>query len=184
MVEIKKKVTLRKKVADSADSRPPASPNVTPGNGSANQHSQGTKDTPPTSHSKNAMWIVGLAIIIIAVVLILVKRNHDGRQDANSQQADTSISNEATASQPTDTTQFAADADNEASADAPVQESKQMNNESNSSGLNTDSINEKAKQVIRGDFGNGNARKEALGDQYDVIQARVNEIYHQNDDHF
>lgn len=38
-------------------------------------------------------------------------------------------------------------------------------------------IEEKAKQVIRGDFGNGIERKKALGDEYKEIQKRVNELY-------
>ncbi len=39
------------------------------------------------------------------------------------------------------------------------------------------SLEEKVKQVIRGDFGNGLERKRALGDEYAVIQAKVNELY-------
>ncbi len=38
---------------------------------------------------------------------------------------------------------------------------------------------ENAKRVIRGDFGNGKERKDRLGDSYEEIQAKVNEIYHQ-----
>jgi cytoskeletal protein RodZ len=38
------------------------------------------------------------------------------------------------------------------------------------------SIDEKVNQVLRGDFGNGLDRKRALGDEYAVIQAKVNEI--------
>lgn len=39
------------------------------------------------------------------------------------------------------------------------------------------SVEEKAKQVIRGDFGNGTDRKQALGAEYAAIQAKVNEMY-------
>jgi len=39
------------------------------------------------------------------------------------------------------------------------------------------SLEEKVKQVIRGDFGNGLERKRALGDEYAEIQAKVNEFY-------
>ena len=39
------------------------------------------------------------------------------------------------------------------------------------------SVEDKAKQVIRGDFGNGADRKQALGAEYDAIQAKVNELY-------
>lgn len=37
-------------------------------------------------------------------------------------------------------------------------------------------IDELARRVIAGEFGSGNARKNALGDKYDAVQARVNEI--------
>lgn len=36
---------------------------------------------------------------------------------------------------------------------------------------------ENAHRVIRGDFGNGQVRKDALGDKYQEIQNKVNEIY-------
>ena len=38
------------------------------------------------------------------------------------------------------------------------------------------SVNELAKEVIQGKYGNGEDRKKALGDRYDEVQARVNEI--------
>lgn len=37
-------------------------------------------------------------------------------------------------------------------------------------------IDELARRVIAGQFGSGDARKNALGDKYDAVQARVNEI--------
>lgn len=37
-------------------------------------------------------------------------------------------------------------------------------------------INELARRVIAGEFGSGDARKNALGDKYDAVQKRVNEI--------
>lgn len=39
------------------------------------------------------------------------------------------------------------------------------------------SIEENAKRVIRGEFGNGQPRKKKLGDKYSEIQNRVNEMY-------
>ena len=39
------------------------------------------------------------------------------------------------------------------------------------------SVAEKARQVIRGDFGNGKDRMQALGAEYAEIQAKVNEMY-------
>ena len=40
----------------------------------------------------------------------------------------------------------------------------------------TDDIDKLANDVINGVFGNGDARRAALGDKYDAVQARVNEI--------
>lgn len=35
------------------------------------------------------------------------------------------------------------------------------------------------QDALAGKYGNGDERKEALGDDYDVIQARINEHYNQ-----
>ena len=43
--------------------------------------------------------------------------------------------------------------------------------------LPSGSIENKARQVISGAFGNGSDRKQALGDEYVAIQAKVNELY-------
>jgi preprotein translocase subunit SecF len=48
---------------------------------------------------------------------------------------------------------------------------------SSNSVLPIGSIEEKARQVISGAFGNGADRKQALGEDYAEIQAKVNEIY-------
>ena len=37
-------------------------------------------------------------------------------------------------------------------------------------------VAELARRVIAGEFGNGDARRAALGSLYDAVQARVNEI--------
>lgn len=41
------------------------------------------------------------------------------------------------------------------------------------------SVEENARRVIRGDFGNGKVRKDNLGSSYSEIQSRVNEMYRQ-----
>ena len=41
------------------------------------------------------------------------------------------------------------------------------------------SVEENARRVIRGDFGNGKVRKDKLGASYSEIQSRVNEMYRQ-----
>lgn len=40
-----------------------------------------------------------------------------------------------------------------------------------------ENVEAKAKQVIRGDFGNGYVRKQKLGSEYTSIQNKVNEMY-------
>lgn len=42
--------------------------------------------------------------------------------------------------------------------------------------ISTKSVDELAQEVIQGKYGNGDARKKALGSRYDEVQARVNEI--------
>lgn len=56
---------------------------------------------------------------------------------------------------------------------------KEPSNKGNQSSAVADqgSLEEKVKQVIRGDFGNGKDRMQALGAEYAAIQAKVNEMY-------
>lgn len=60
-----------------------------------------------------------------------------------------------------------------------IKSKEKLNLIENQSGKSTvqNNVEEKAKQVIRGDFGNGKERKLALGPEYGVIQAKVNEMY-------
>ena len=43
-------------------------------------------------------------------------------------------------------------------------------------GAATVDIDALARAVINGDYGNGQARKDALGSNYDAVQKRVNEM--------
>ncbi len=45
------------------------------------------------------------------------------------------------------------------------------------SSLPSGSLEQKAKEVIRGNYGNGIERKQKLGEQYTEIQGKVNEMY-------
>lgn len=49
-----------------------------------------------------------------------------------------------------------------------------------SSDINNKSVDELAKEVIAGKYGNGDARKTALGSRYGEVQAKVNEILNGN----
>ena len=48
----------------------------------------------------------------------------------------------------------------------------------NNENTNSD-IEQKALDVIRGKYGNGNERKEKLGSDYSAVQKKVNELYKQ-----
>lgn len=55
----------------------------------------------------------------------------------------------------------------------PDSSDKELEREVN---LNSNDIEALANEVIRGNFGNGQTRKELLGDNYQQVQDRVNEI--------
>jgi hypothetical protein len=68
----------------------------------------------------------------------------------------------------------------------PAQKGQSTNTESSEnpqteSALPRDTLEEKAKRVIRGNYGNGINRKNALGSEFRVIQNRVNELYKTGD---
>lgn len=66
------------------------------------------------------------------------------------------------------------------SPNAGNQSGSNNNLSSNGSASSSGSIEEKARQVISGSFGNGEERKQALGTEYAAIQAKVNELYKNN----
>jgi len=55
-----------------------------------------------------------------------------------------------------------------------------VSNNKQISSLDQSTLEEKAKQVINGNFGNGLERKNALGSEYKEIQKKVNEMYHKS----
>ena len=69
------------------------------------------------------------------------------------------------------------------SSTKPVQQAQSPKNNATSTKLVAasapigDDVVENAKRVIRGDFGNGQERKDKLGSAYAEIQAKVNEMY-------
>lgn len=67
------------------------------------------------------------------------------------------------------------------SASQPVQDKPQANPTHTKPVIGpsgaTGAVEEEAKEVIRGKYGNGDVRKRNLGDRYAEIQSKVNEIY-------
>lgn len=59
----------------------------------------------------------------------------------------------------------------------PVDTNVKSQQESNTESSSMGSVEAKAKQVIRGIYGNGSVRKQKLGNDYAEIQGKVNEMY-------
>ena len=197
MVELKKKVTLKTKVAETAT-----------------QNQQTTQQPNPSSNGKGKKLGVLIVIVVIAVVaFFLLKPDNSGN--------DVSVSSPATS----ETVAQNADNDQIQEAEQPISESTsneestpvveedKSNKEAGDNNKPTttseqegktqttsettnqtkdvasettqkkeaipvgSSIEKKAKLVIRGDFGNGEERKMKLGSEYSAIQNKVNEMY-------
>lgn len=123
---------------------------------------------------KNKWWLWLLLLVVIVAVILCVRYC--------SSNGDKKIVTEPT-TMPIQETQSTATEDiavSEEPASTPVSEpttQSATNNKPAPTTLPQETIEEKAKQVIRGNFGNGAARKQALGGEYDTIQRRVNEMY-------
>ena len=204
MVTLKKKVTLKTKVADVTT--PSAQPIQ-----SESQNSNLKKQ------ENGKKW--GLLIVLVAVVVIAFLLFKPGKTDNDSFVVSQTVA-ETVANNTSETfAQVAEQGTSEAKANEDVvgtmgnpDNSENMTTENNDSRSNTDSevkvsqnqeqsnattsvkkassvaqiknmsvpegtLEEKAKLVIRGDFGNGEERKIKLGSEYSAIQGKVNEMY-------
>lgn len=99
--------------------------------------------------------------------------------DSNVQSNQVPSANSQIAESPTSTNTAISGSTKGKVGEAPEPTQNSINNEANAkpTGIPNGSIEEKAKQVIIGAFGNGQDRKNALGAEYAEIQAKVNEIY-------
>jgi len=123
-------------------------------------------DLHPTK-SKWWLWLLLLAMAVVAVIVIVLVRNGLSKNgEATIPTDDPTVEQPVTETQPVDET---LDTEPSVTEDATISEDTSTNVSGN--------LDEKAKQVIRGDFGNGAERKQTLGNEYDAIQQRVNEIY-------
>ena len=204
MVELKRKVTLKTKVADV----------TTP---SAQPIQSESQNSNPKQKGNGKKW--GLLIALVAMVVIAVLLFKPGKADNDSFVVSQTVA-ETVAKNTSETfAQVAEQGTSEAKANEDVIEtmgnlnnSENMTTENNESTSNTDSevkvsqnqeqsnattsvkkassvaqsknisvpvgtLEEKAKLVIRGDFGNGEERKVKLGSEYSAIQGKVNEMY-------
>ena len=150
-VELKRKVTLKRKGDEKDTSKPPK--------------------------SQKWQWLL-LSIVAIAIVFFLVK--NDSSDDS------AGMTKEQPVSTPADETTVGIEEttvpeDTATPATEPAQSSqpavKPETADTLASTLPQGTVEEKARKVIRGDFGNGAERKQKLGSEYKEIQQRVNKMY-------
>ncbi len=198
MVELKKKVTLKTKVAETAI-----------------QNQQATQQPNSSGDGKGKKLGILVMLVVIAVIaFFLLKPDNSG----NDISVSTPVASEAVAqntdnAQKQETEQAVSESTPDEKSTPEIKEDKSTNetNEDNGNKPETvskqkensqtttetrvqtkeasskkatkedsipvGSIEEKAKLVIRGDFGNGEERKMKLGSEYSTIQNKVNEMY-------
>lgn len=189
MVELKKKVTLKTKVAETA--------------------------TNPPNNAKGKKLGVLIVLAVIAVVaFFLLKPDNSGNDVSVSSPATSeTVAQNADNAQEQEVEQPVSESTSNEESTSVVEEDKSNNEVSDNNGnkpatvseqeektqatteartqtkevaskttqqeeaIPVGSIEEKAKLVIRGDFGNGEERKMKLGSEYSAIQNKVNEMY-------
>lgn len=193
MVELKKKVTLKTKVAETVTTnRTPETPNNKP------------------SNNGKKLGVV-ILLIVVAIVAFLFLKPENG-EDASLVASNETVVLQNEVSLKQEIEQPASEAafnDNEEKTVNEDNNSNKENTEANNNSntveerpqitaqptsqsvtkkestvieskninLPLSTIEEKARLVIRGDFGNGEERKHKLGSEYSVIQKKVNEMY-------
>lgn len=160
MVELKKKVTLKKKVSEVTATKAPLKP------------------------KKNKIWIwIVLLLVVLSVATYFIIKPENTETIQNDELIETPAiveepSDEISKDVPSDTTSAENANDDNTSDKVKETTHPQVDEKSESEVLlSEDSIETKAKQVIRGDFGNGLERKNNLGSEYKTIQNRVNQMY-------
>ncbi len=198
MVELKKKITLKRKVTETATLK-----------------QQESLQTNPLNNGKGKKFggLILLAVISVVVFFLLMPEKSGNEPFVASQITSESVAQNADNVQKQEAEQpISESTPNEESA--PVVEEDKSNNEASDNNekkpatvseqeekaqtttetktqtkevtskttqkeeaIPVGSIEEKAILVIRGDFGNGEERKMKLGSEYSVIQNKVNEMY-------
>ena len=191
MVKIKRKVTIKTKRPDDGPIGP-----ETPVGGNGNE---------PKSNKKWILLVIA-AIVVIACVIGFKQLDHSSNNNdgaipetppvdsptvtktgsvqtkENQPEADTiapkgenkekSETKEPNASSPSSNTKDATEKEPTAhNQNTSVQTTTTERN------ISSGSVEDEARQVIRGIYGNGSVRKQRLGDRYSEIQSKVNDMY-------
>lgn len=193
MVQLKKKVTLKTKISDSDVKQ--------------DLQSKDTAPLEPVNNTgggnKRNLWIF-LSIIVLAAILLIVIVGKDKESSVRTDVAQKPVTTKVDSIQSDKTEETTEKVDSvivkktdntlkeeptKTIAEKPSSESnskqsskpdvvKKENKAQTSSAIPVNgSLEQKAIAVIRGTYGNGLERKQKLGDEYTVIQNKVNEMY-------
>ncbi len=186
MVHLKRKVTIKTKHAEEKTKV-------------SNQ--QVVENGNESKSSKKWLWAVIAVLVVVACVIGFMQLNPSTGSDETGGTepvpADTAVTEKTDSGQTapiasdadtasTSNEESAAEAENAKANDAtsakaeetvsPSQAPSQVS-ESTTSSRSTGSVEDEARQVIRGIYGNGYVRKQNLGNRYAEIQGKVNEMY-------
>lgn len=186
----KDKTLFRPEDFDKEPREPKPSPDSTTAAPTAAGTSEPTGDGLPPKKSKGWIWWVAAAVVVVAggVWYFAARDNGDASQQeqtavvAAAEPASDSSAEEAAMQEsgevaPGTTPQTAdADAGQPAAAEPAVPATAPENDKPAAKAAPTGDIEDTAMSVIRGNYGNGNVRKQNLGDKYQTIQNRVNQL--------
>lgn len=177
MVELKRKVTLRTKNSSVEEKEKPVDSNPTASN----------------SRKKLLIGLIALIVVVIAGFVLFDNNQSTGKSDAivtdsltkDSVRKDSTIADTLNKEKPTVVSNGESDNketedkkdEMQSKASVPVGTNVKSQQESNEESSSIGSVEAKAKQVIRGIYGNGSVRKQKLGNDYAEIQGKVNEMY-------
>lgn len=136
----------------------------------------------PQKKSKWWLWLL-LCCLVVAVLLIVLLPGKDKKESEPAV-----VETEQVVAPVEPSTLSAAQPEAEVSEAEEVTQSETLTPKSEeksvaqtTKNVSAGEVEENALKAIRGDYGNGQDRKEALADKYTVIQNRVNQIYKEND---
>ena len=186
MVHLKRKVTIKTKHADEET-------NV------SNQHV--VENGNESKSTKKWLWAIVAVLVVVACAIGFMQLNPSTGSDETGGTepvpADTAVTEKTDSVQTapaaleadtasTSNEESAAEAENakaneatslQAEETATPAQTPSSASESTTSSKSTGSVEDEARQVIRGIYGNGSVRKQNLGNRYAEIQGKVNEMY-------
>lgn len=177
MVELKRKVTLKTKNPSIEEIEKPT----------------GSNPKPTTSRKKLLIGVAALIVVVIAGFMLFSNGQSTGQSKAvgidslakDSVQKDSTIADTLNGEKPKVVSHNevgnkeleAKTKEMQSQSSASVETTIESQHEPIAESSSSKSVEVKAKQVIRGVYGNGSVRKQKLGNDYAEIQGKVNEMY-------